>query len=72
MENAEDIVTAVEKVIKRNESIGRDAIAKICCDYVNKNFNFETNLNPSVISNVPRILVCSSGYFYGRAGTVYI
>lgn len=45
MENAEDIVTAVEKVIKRNESIGRDAIAKICCDYVNKNFNFETNLN---------------------------
>lgn len=44
MHSSEDMIPALQEILKRNEHIGREQISLECQNYVAENFNLKTNI----------------------------
>lgn len=45
MEKDADVVTAVQEMLQKNEKLGREYVARQCREFVERNFNMDTNID---------------------------
>lgn len=45
MESESDVVMAVKAVLEKNKQLGREFVAQKCREFVEQNFNMDTNIN---------------------------